>query len=467
MTATLTLDRASRRVRFDDLGLSVQFAITGGAIMLLVMVLAGYFTSTMASRARIDNTAGATALFMDSFLSPRVQELATADVLQPENARRLDRLFGAESFKRRFPHLEIWKEGGPIAYSTTPALIGRRFAPPRGLLVALSGNVSAQFADLSAHEHVVRSFDTRYLEIYVPIREHVSGRVIAVAEIHEATEPLERELFRVRLLSWLAIAASTLLIMLSLFGIVHRGSRVIEAQRAELRDRIVQIQRVSSLNLTLRQKAQRASSRIAEMTEASLRRIGAELHDGPAQLIGFAALKVEHVRRARTAAGRNAELKVIDTALTEAIQDIRNISKGLMLPEIEHLSLQEVVDHVVRIHASRTGAEVRVRLDEMPAAVPAAVKICACRFLQEGLNNAFRHADGGPATVSCHLEDSSLVLSVGDSGGSTTPSPGAGLGLIGLRERAESLGGSFNIEAGPSGSMIEIRLPITIGEQDA
>ncbi len=90
--------------------------------------------------------------------------------------------------------------------------------------------------------------------------------------------------------------------MVSLFGIVYRGSRVIDAQRAELKDRIAQIQRVSSRKPDLRQKAQRASSRIAEMTEAYLRRIGADLHDGPAQLVGFAALKVEHARRARTAA---------------------------------------------------------------------------------------------------------------------------------------------------------------------
>jgi signal transduction histidine kinase len=466
MTAALTLNTTRKRPRFNDLSLSRQFALTGGAIMLLAMTLAGYFATTILSRATIENTASATALFMDNFLAPLVQELATDDALQPDNGRRIDALLGGESFKRRFPYLEIWKQGGQIAYSTTPALIGKRFPPPPGLLAASSGKVSAQYADLRAREHVVRSFDTSYLEIYVPIREHLSDRVIAVAEIHETTESLERELSQVRLYSWLAIAVSTLLIMLSLFGIVYRGSRVIETQRAELRDRIVQIQRVSSQNLTLRQKAQCASSRITEMTEAYLRRIGAELHDGPAQLISFAALKVEHVRSARTAANRDMELKAIDTALADAIRDIRHISKGLMLPEIEPLSLEDVIDRVVRTHVSRTGSEVQLRIGIVPSAVPPAIKICAYRFLQEGLNNAFRHAGSGPATVSCDLVDSTLVLRVRDQGGPNTPVPGAGLGLIGLRERAESLGGSFHIATNRSGSTIEIHLPITIGEQD-
>lgn len=466
MTAALTLNATRKRPRFNDLSLSRQFALTGGAIMLLAMTLAGYITAPIVSKAAIENTASATALFMDNFLAPLVQELATDDILRPDNARRLDDRLRSKSFEQRFPYVEIWKEGGRVAYSTTPALIGRRFPPPPGLLMALSGKVSAQYADLRAREHVLRSLNTSYLEIYVPIREDLSDRVIAVAEIHEITGPLEQELFQIRLYSWLAIGGSTLLIMLNLFGIVYRGSRVIEAQRAELRDRIVQIQQVSSQNVTLRQKAQRASSRITEMTEAYLRRIGAELHDGPAQLIGFAALKVEHVRSARTAANRSMELKAIDTALADAIRDIRHISKGLMLPEIEHLSLEDVIDRVVRIHASRTGSEVQVRIGIMPSAVPPAIKICAYRFLQEGLNNAFRHADSGPVTVSCDLVDSTLVLDVRDQGGPSTPAAGAGLGLIGLRERAESLGGSFHIAANRSGSTIEIRLPITIGEHD-
>ncbi|HYI27403.1 MAG TPA: hypothetical protein VD863_06075, partial [Bradyrhizobium sp.] len=190
MTAALTLNTTRKRPRFNDLSLSRQFALTGGAIMLLAMTLAGYITAPIVSRAAIENTASATALFMDNFLAPLVQELATEDVLLPDNARRLDDRLRSKSFEQRFPYVEIWKEGGRVAYSTTPALIGRRFPPPPGLLMALSGKVSAQYADLRAREHVLRSFDTRYLEIYVPIREHSSDRVIAVAEIHEITGPL-------------------------------------------------------------------------------------------------------------------------------------------------------------------------------------------------------------------------------------------------------------------------------------
>jgi hypothetical protein len=200
--------------------LTRQFVMTGGIIMFAAMVAAGLFISENAARTTIENTASSTALLMDSFISPLAQTLAAEDVLPVTKKSELDQLLGGDRFKQRFPHLEIWKEDGLIAYSTTADLIGRKFTPPNGLTVALEGQISAQYANLSAREHSVRGLNTKYLEVYVPIREHHSGRVIAVAEIHESTKDLEQELWWLRLKIWAAVACATLIIMLGLFGIV-------------------------------------------------------------------------------------------------------------------------------------------------------------------------------------------------------------------------------------------------------
>jgi signal transduction histidine kinase len=444
------------------LPLASQFAIVGGAIMLLAMALAGYAMSSIASNATVEHAAGATALFLDSLLEPLTQELARDPVLTAENARRLDQLLDGEPFKERFPFLDIWKEGGLISYSTTPSLVGKRFEQLPGLLSALQGQIAAEFTYETIREPVIK-----YLEIWVPIRDQSTGRVIAVAEIHEKTETLERQLAYVRVQTWLLVAGSTLMVMLSLFGVVYRGSRVIEAQRRELGEQVAHIQSVSDQNVALRQKAQRASGGVAEMTEAYLRRIGAEIHDGPAQLVGYASLKVEHARLARTANARNLELNAIDAALAEAMQDIRQISKSLMLPEIEDLSLPEVVDRVVRMHERRTGMTVDVRTGTLPNTVPPAVKICTYRFFQEGLNNALHHAGGAAVFVACEMEGPELRLTVRDEGGPSAVTSGSGLGLVGLRERAESLGGSFAITRDETGFRIEIRLPVSIELQHA
>ena len=444
--------------------LTRQFAMTGSVIMLVAMVAAGLFTAGTASRATVENTAAATALFMNSFLEPLAQDLMNEEVLPAQKRAEVDRLLGGDPFRDRFPHLEIWKEGGLVAYSTASSLIGHRFTPPEGLVKALAGEVSAHYTNLEAREHEVRGFSTRYLEIYVPIRETLSGRIIAVAEIHESTAPLDQALWRLHLNSWLAVAGATLLIMASLFGVVYRGNRTILLQQRELRDRMVEIEQASLHNEILKERVQRASERVAELNESYLRGIGAELHDGPAQLIGLAALKVEHVRRAEPSAKREMELQALDALLSDALRDIRTLSKGMMLPEIEGLAFPDVIRRAAFTHERRTGTRVAVHCDDLPQSLPHAFKICAYRFVQEGLNNAFRHAGGQGQTVTGSLDDSVLSLVVEDCGGipsGCVTGADGGLGLVGLRERVESLGGVFRMHS-CSGKGTKIEMSIVI-----
>lgn len=305
--------------------LTRQFAVTGSAIMLLAMIVEGLFTVEVVSRNTIDRMAATTALFMDSFLSPLSDDLAAGDVLPPEKRAALDGLLGRDDFRSRFPHLEIWKASGTVAYSTTPELVGRRFARPAGLDAALTGEVSASYTDLNADEHAIRGFTSRYLEIYAPVREPHTGRIVAVAEIHEVTEPLEQKLGQLRLSSWLARIGVTVLIMSGLFWIVYRGNGIIMAQQRQLGERMAEVERTSRHNRVLRERIQRASGKVSELNERFLRGLGADLHDGPAQLIGLAVLKVEHVRLAETVRRREEELHALDSFLGDALREILSL----------------------------------------------------------------------------------------------------------------------------------------------
>ncbi len=451
--------------------LTRQFAVTGGAIMLLAMIVEGLFTAEVVSRNTIDRKAATTALFMDSFLSPLGGQLAAGDVLPAEEQAKLDRLLGKHDFESRFPHLDLWKEGGLIAYSRSPDLIGRTFAPPAGLVAALAGEVSARYTDLEAAEHTVRGITSRYLEIYVPIREQHTGRIVAVAEIHEVTEPLEQRLLWLRLNSWLARIGATALIMAGLFWIVYRGNRIIMTQQRQLCERMSEVERTSRHNRILRERIQCASGRVSELNERYLRGVGADLHDGPAQLIGLAALKVEHVRLATTTAEREKESQALDAFLADALRDIRCIARGLMLPEIEGLPLQAVIARAARVHEQRTKTAVTVHCGNIPLSLPYSVTMCAYRFVQEGLNNAYRHAGGKDQSVTCKLEDGILSLAVEDGGAATVllrpAGPDSGLGLVGLRERVESLGGTFRMGKVPEGgTRIEMIMNVQGGGQD-
>lgn len=466
MTEIAAISPETRREgRFRGLSQSGQFALSGGLVMLAAMLMSGMVISGIASRATVDSTAASSALFLDSLLSPLVQDLAQKDTVDPGDGVLIDGLFRDGAFADRFPHVEIWKGDGLIAYSTTPGLIGGRFPPPAGLVSALEGEVSAQYTDLSAGEHTIRGFATRYLEIYVPLREHHSGRIIAVVEIHEQSLPLKRKLLRVRAQTWLVVSGATLLIGLALLGIVARSGRLIGGQQAALRNRIGEIERISDQNRRLRERVQAASSRLAELNERYLRNVGAELHDGPAQLVGLAALKVEQARRARDRRQREAALRGIETVLGDALRDMRVIASGLMLPEIAGLSLCETVRQAARTHEQRTATTVAVDCSDIARDIPQAVRICAYRFVREGLNNAYRHAGGNGQAVECRLDGDVLAIRVVDDGGAPASAPGraGGLGLAGLRERVVSLGGAFRVSRLPRGTAMDMSIALGAG----
>ncbi|MCY0096969.1 sensor histidine kinase [Hoeflea ulvae] len=443
----------------SDWTLPHRFALIGGLITLAVTVLAGMVISSSLARNRIEAEATSTALLLDSVLGPIVQGLVLNGASGDET-ETLDRLLKSDQFRLRFPHVEIWLHDGRIIYSTSPGLIGKSFQPPDGLVAARAGKVSARYTDLSADEHVLRSFTKAFLEVYVPIRGHLSEEVIAIAEIHEITEPLERELETLRMHSWVAVGGASLLIMLAL-GVVSWASRQIDTQRAALQAQLRETSRISDQNRLLRERARRATILISEMNESKLRDLGAELHDGPAQLIGLAALRVEHVRRARSQVARDVHLTEIETLLADANLKVRNLSKGLVLPPIEGLPLCEVVSRAVRAHEQRTRTTVEAHcLDDGPK-VHSAVNICVYRFIQEGLNNAFRHAGGIGQRVTCEWHEAMLFVAVSDCGASASARPEqteGGLGLAWIRARVESLGGTMDVQSRHDGTTVSITL---------
>lgn len=465
--AAATSLRSPRAHGFRSLSQPVQFALSGGLVMLAAMFLAGVVISGIVTRAAVESTAASSALFLDSLLSPLVQELAHREVLGQPAIARLDETLKEGAFVDRFAHVDIWRNDGLVAYSTTSGLVGGLFALPEGAAMAFDGEVSARYTDLAAGEHVARAWTTKYLEIYVPLREHRSGRIIAVVEIHELTQPLQAKLLRVRIQTWLVVSAAALSIAFALTGVVYRNSKLIGQQQVALKSRLAEIERVSNQNSELRMKVQRAAGRLAEMNESYLRNVGAELHDSPVQLIGLSALKIEQVRRAPGKSQREAILTAIEGLLGDALRDMRVIARGLMLPEIQELSLCEIVRRVARVHERRTGTTVRVICDAMPSCSSQAIRLCAYRFVQEGLNNAYRHAGGHGQAIECRQEGDLVVLRVSDDGANAAEhpeKPGGSLGLLGLRERVESLGGTFSVHHGQQGTVIEMTAILNGGD---
>lgn len=455
---------------WNDLSLAAQFALAGGVVMILSMLLIGRTVTLRIEHGVVRNTAYATSQYMDSIISPLAQDIAEVDVLSPVARRALDEVFAGTPLGQRVVSFKLWKPGGLVVHATDPSIIGQTFAVSDELKAAFDGQVRVDFQGLGDDENRHElALGVPLLEIYSPVREVWSGKVIGVAEFYEVATQLESDLAAARRNAWLAVALTFLAIGGILWLVVLRGSRTIDSQRAALTAQLEELGALSSRNATLRGRVQQAAARASAMNDQALRRIGADLHDGPAQLLAFAALRLDALRGQ---VKDESELDSVERAVKDAIREVRSISRGLSLPDIDARSACEIVRGVAEAHSARTGTAVELVCDVPADALLAqAAKICLYRFVQEGLNNAWRYAGGVGQEVALALDGGILRLEVRDRGpgvavaGSGLPegvSDFSGIGLSGLRDRVESLGGSFTVRNRADGPGAEIVMELDV-----
>lgn len=445
------------------MSLALRFALAGGFVMFCATLAVGYWVTERIEMAVVRNSANATAQYMESFISPLSQDLASADEISPGAHRALDEVFQNTALGERVVSYKIWKQGGRVVDASDHEVLGQTFEVSEGQAAAWRGEVDAKFDDLTGIEDAAEAaMGLPLLEIYSPIREVWSGRVIGVVEFYEVAHGLEASLVEARRRSWAAVAAVMLAIFGSLYGIVLQGSRTIDRQVEALRA-------LGDHNTALRMRVQAAAARSAAMHDAGMRQLGADLHDGPAQLMGFVALRLDGLGRHLPDAER-PELDEVRRAVQDAIREVRAISRGVALPDIAARDPCDILRGVIEAMEARSGQAITLDCvtDGLPPLDPAA-KTCIYRFAQEGLTNAWRHAAGQQMALVLRGAPGRLVPSVLDRGPGfpdgdgvvSDTDPEGGMGLAGLRDRVEALGGTFETLNRPQGGA-ELRMTLEI-----
>ncbi|BAU73408.1 sensor histidine kinase [Metapseudomonas furukawaii] len=446
----------------DRLKRSTQFVIAASLILGLTMTLVGNLVSHHIERAAVQSAAQAGALYMESFLEPFVQELARTQDIPPESAAAIDRLIVNSNLNRHVASVKIWRPDGTIIYSTDKTATHQKF-PTDEIDEALKGRIVTDLDNLVQEENVFeRGLNVPLYEIYAPLRESGSGRVVAVGEFYERADRLEQEIRTVRLQVWAVMGTATLAMLGLLFFVVRQGERIIERQAVDLRQRMEEQVRLHAHNAQLQRHIASANQGFSRISELTLRRLGADLHDGPAQLLTLILVRLDelaHLRERLEALGEPVEgdaLEAIRSAAQDALREVRDISRGLAVPEISQMGLDAVLRLVVQRHEQRSDTQVDLDLEPLPAQATMSLKIGLYRFVQEALNNAVLHAGGAGLKLSARVRDRQLQVRVEDSGPGFVPAAQAAegdgrrrLGLAGMRYRVEALGGRFEIDSAP------------------
>lgn len=434
------------RRTWRDASLATRFGLAGGLVLLVFSVLVGGLVARQIQAAVVRNTATAAALYMDSFLHPLVEGYVTGTPPSPAMRRALQEVLPATPMGDRILSYKIWRPGGLVIEASDPALIGQSFPPSDELREAWAGRIAATFEDEAEEEdRAEHALGVPLLEIYSPIRADWTGEIIAVAEVYVADPRLKADLVASRNMAFGVVGGAGLTLGSLLYAIVYGGSRTIERQRRDLDRRLADLHRLSERNEALRLRVQGAAGRAALSAEGALRRIGADLHDGPAQYLAYASLRVDALARALPHPPQ--ELAGLRDALCQAMTEIRAISRGLVLPQITDLPAPDILRLAIDAHQARSGQPVALET-QGDGAVPLtpALRVCLFRFVQEGLNNASRHAPGARLAVALSGSATGLRLAVRDDGPGPAPDSAPGLGLGGLRDRVEALGGHFGLD---------------------
>ena len=461
-----------------NLTFAQQYILISFVVMLASMLIIGLWVTQLIERGVTSQTAAVTALYVDSYLAPYVQELQTQPTLSDANIAFFERLMADNRLGQQIISLKIWAPDGTVVYSQDPTIIGLKYPIEAGLAIALTGSVHSERSALDRAEHATeRQTSEALIETYAPIRSPGDGQIVAVSEFYQTTEQLDEVILAAQIRSWLVVGLVMLAVYLILAGLVRRASNTIEAQQSALQANVEMLSQLLGQNEILHDRVRRAAARTTALNERYLRRIAADLHDGPAQDLALALLRLEAVADAcdqQFMASQQQplvhdDLRMVRQAVASAMAELRTISAGLRLPELDPLTTEECVQRAVRDYEQKTERTVTLTCCDLPATVPLPVKITLYRVIREALNNSYYHAEGKQQAVDVCVDGQTLRVEVMDNGlGFDTQATLAAkgrLGVVSMAERVGALGGEFSLESEPGrGTIVRASLPLTIPE---
>ena len=213
------------------------------------------------------------------------------------------------------------------------------------------------------------------------------------------------------------------------------------------------------------EREQAAAARRAVAEERT--RIARELHDVVAHRV---TLMTVQAGAAKTVAGDDPEgalraMEAVEQAGRQALGELRHLL-GVLRPEAgaDGLGPQPGIADVPRLvdQFEEAGVDVSLTIDDQHPDLPARVELSTYRIVQEALTNVLKHAgQGARAEVRLSTESHGVDIEVLDTGHGATILPGSGHGIVGMRERALLLGGTFDAGPRPGGGFqVAAHLPI-------
>ncbi len=212
------------------------------------------------------------------------------------------------------------------------------------------------------------------------------------------------------------------------------------------------------------------SERLINAQEDERKRIARRLHDDTGQALSMLIMNLERMESLVPADASELQRRVTTARklATRTLEDLRNVIYGLRPTMLDDLGLASAVRWYARSGLDEAGVQVKFDSLDEALRLPPQVETTLFRIAQEAISNIVRHAHAKSASIALWQEDGAACLWVEDDGCgfdltciSTQALPLQHLGLLGMRERAELVGGEVMVDSAPGrGTRLEVHIPL-------
>jgi PAS domain S-box-containing protein len=208
--------------------------------------------------------------------------------------------------------------------------------------------------------------------------------------------------------------------------------------------------------------------RLTDSLEAERLQVAQELHDGPIQDLYAISYRLAELAPALPDKAGLEQMAAVQAMLQQVLRTLRAISVELRPPTLAPFGLEKAIrSHVEEFQKSHPDLDVQLDLMSDGQALPEPVRLALFRIYQQALNNVVHHAEANSVAIRLGLDPQQVILEIQDNGQGFHVPPRritlvrqGHLGLAGIAERAESIGGQLDIVSAPGkGTLVRVVVP--------
>ncbi len=299
--------------------------------------------------------------------------------------------------------IKLYNRMGTVVYSTKTEQIGDPQENNGGVGAALAGKIMSNLIYRDTfNQFDGETEDDNLMSTYLPVRASPTQPVIGVFEIYTDVTPLVARNEDTEFIVLSGVGFILMALYLGLLLIVNRATKVIETQQQTIRERTEMLEMLSARKL--------------KSEESEKRRIASNLHEGLAQTLCAAKVRLEAgYQRILANASSDASMRSVIAVLQDAIAEVETIASGLRPASLDLLGLVPTIDWFCReFEQAHRGIRIQRDIALENGGAPKPLEIVIYRIIETSLNNIAQHDTANRIDLELWREDGNIVLAISE-----------------------------------------------------